>query len=294
MTIKKGIVTKGIGGFYYVDTGSEAFRTRGRGILKRNKALIIVGDYVEASPPGIGEDDGIIHKVLPRKNSFDRPPVANIDKMIVVFSVRDPAPNLEVIDRLLIMSESKGIKPIVCINKCDLDESLIDDLRSIYEPLYPTILTSCKDDKFKSGIDALKKEISGCMVSFAGPSGVGKSSLTNMILPEAGMETGEISDKTLRGRHTTRHVEVFKIDDGYLFDTPGFTSFDLEGIEEDELKEYMPEIMHASEECRFRDCYHIKEPDCGVIKALEKGEISKSRYNSYISSLNEIRDNKKY
>ncbi len=296
----RGIVTKGIGGFYFVDTGESVFRARGRGVLKRNKALIIVGDEVEATPPLPGDDDGVITKVYPRKNSFARPPVSNLDKMIVVFSVSDPEPNLEVIDRLLVMAESKSIEPIVCINKSDLDDenvkSKVNELKSIYEIIYPTVVTCCLDEKGDSdqGIDELKKLISGSRVALAGPSGVGKSSLTNILIPEAEMETGEISDKTSRGRHTTRHVEIFKLGDSYVYDTPGFTSFDLDGIEESDLQFLFPEIGEASEKCKFRNCFHLKEPDCNVVLELEKGTISESRYNSYVSSLNEIRDNLKY
>ena len=144
------------------------------------------------------------------------------------------------------------------------------------------------------GIEELKSLIGSSKAALAGPSGVGKSSLTNLLIPHANMETGEISDKTSRGKHTTRHVEIFKIEDGYLYDTPGFTSFDLTGIEENELQLYYPEIRTSSQNCRFRDCYHIKEPECGVLDALEKGEISKSRYNSYLNSLNQIRNDKKF
>lgn len=303
----KGIVTKGIGGFYFVDTGDEVFRARGRGILKRNKALIIVGDEVDAKPPLPGDDDGVITKVYPRKNSFSRPPVSNLDKMIVVFSLTDPEPNLEVIDRLLVMAESKDIEPIICINKSDLDEEgedgRLDVLKKTYEAIYPTVVTSCLDFEEKaganpdyqdSGIEELKKLIAGSRVALAGPSGVGKSSLTNILIPDAEMETGEVSDKTSRGRHTTRHVEIFRLDDSYIYDTPGFTSFDLEGIEEDELQHLFPEIGKASNECKFRDCYHIKEPDCNVVRLVQEGKISESRYKSYISSLNEIRENNKY
>ena len=295
MRTNLGIVTKGIGGFYFVDNGSEVFRTRGRGVLKRNKALIIVGDEVEFTPPEPGEDDGVITKVLPRKNSFDRPPVSNIDKMIILFSLKNPEPNLEVIDRLLIMAESKGIEPAICINKIDLDDGgSAEKYLKIYSPIYPTILTSCISELNDEGIEEIKKHISGKRVALAGPSGVGKSSLTNRIIPEAEMETGEISDKTQRGKHTTRHVEIFRVEDGYLFDTPGFTSFDLSGIEEMELQDYMPEIHKASVNCKFRDCFHIKEPECGVRDALENGDISESRYNSYLSALKEIRDQRKY
>lgn len=291
---EKGIVVKGIGGFYFVDTGKEVFRTRGRGILKREKSLIMVGDMVEATPPLPGDDDGVILNVFPRKNSFSRPPVANLDKLVVTFSVADPKPNLEVIDRLLVMAEGKGIDPLVCINKADKSiEGEVEKLYKIYSPIYPTVVTCCKDNEIK-GIDELKALIGESKAALAGPSGVGKSSLTNLLIPEAEMETGDISKKTQRGKHTTRHVELFSIGEGYLYDTPGFTSFDLQDIKENELQDYFPEIKEAAKDCKFLDCFHLKEPECGVKSALDKGLIAQERYNSYVSCLEEIRKSSKY
>ena len=291
---EKGIVVKGIGGFYFVDTGKEVFRTRGRGILKRDKSLIMVGDMVEATPPLPGDDDGVILNVFPRKNSFSRPPVANLDKLVVTFSVADPKPNLEVIDRLLVMAESKEIDPLVCINKADKSiEGEVEKLYKIYSPIYPTVVTCCKDNEIK-GIDELKALIGESKAALAGPSGVGKSSLTNLLIPEAEMETGDISKKTQRGKHTTRHVELFSVGEGYLYDTPGFTSFDLQDIKENELQDYFPEMKEAARDCKFPDCFHLKEPECGVKSALDKGLIAQERYNSYVSCLEEIRKNSKY
>lgn len=291
---EKGIVVKGIGGFYFVDTGKEVFRTRGRGILKRDKSLIMVGDMVEATPPLPGDDDGVILNVFPRKNSFSRPPVANLDKLVVTFSVADPKPNLEVIDRLLVMAESKEIDPLVCINKADKSiEGEVEKLYKIYSPIYPTVVTCCKDNEIK-GIDELKALIGESKAALSGPSGVGKSSLINLLIPEAEMETGDISKKTQRGKHTTRHVELFSIGEGYLYDTPGFTSFDLQDIKENELQDYFPEIKEAAKDCKFLDCFHLKEPECGVKVALDKGLIAQERYSSYISCLEEIRKSSKY
>ena len=312
---ERGVVIKGIGGFYFIDTGKEVFRAKGRGILKRNKSLIIIGDEVMATKPAPG-DDGVIIELFPRKNYFSRPPVSNIDKMVVVFSVTDPEPNLEVVDRLLVMAENKAIEPIVCINKSDLDrDDLVDKLVSTYKPIYPTVVTSCieksvfsdngndlydksdvsaPDETITSGVDALIGLIDGFKVAFAGPSGVGKSSLTNALIPEAKMETGSISRKTSRGKHTTRHVEMIPFRNGYIYDTPGFTSFDLEGVEEEQLQKCFPEIEEASEKCRFRNCVHIKEPECNVISEVDSGNISLSRYNSYLSCLKEIRERNEY
>ena len=291
----RGTVIKGIGGFYFVYTSQGIFRAKGRGLLKKEGDTILVGDEVEAEEPLPGDDDGIITEIYPRKNSFQRPPVSNIDRIIITMAAASPDPNLEVIDRLLVMAEYKGIEPIVCINKTDLrdDKKEIDKLYNIYSPIYKTVLTSCIDENTQ-GIENLQKEIAGYRVALAGPSGVGKSSITNLLIPDADMEVGEISKKTLRGRHTTRHVEIFPGWGGLLYDTPGFTSFELDDIDESELGDLFPEIREVSEECKFRNCLHLEEPSCAVRMALENNRISESRYKSYLSCIEEIRSKKKY
>ena len=287
----KGRVIKGIGGFYFVETSEGIFRAKGRGLLKKDAGTIVIGDMVEAVPPEEGEDDGLILEIFPRKNSFHRPPISNLDRIIVICCPRDPEPNLEVIDKLLIMAESKNTHAILCINKADLDtEGTVDNLKRIYGDIYPVVVTSAKTGE---GIEELSTYIKDINVAFAGPSGVGKSSLTNALVPKANMETGDISLKTSRGKHTTRHVEIFSVNGGYLYDTPGFTSFDLKDIKEDELGNYFPEIRTYSGSCRFSDCYHLEEPDCGVREAVERGEISQERYSSYKKCLDDIRKQKR-
>ncbi len=287
----KGLIIKGIGGFYYVKTAEGVYQAKGRGIFKKDGITLAVGDYVdlEVLPDG----DGVINSIEERKNHFIRPPIANVDCFIVVFAAAKPKPNFTVIDKFLIMAEQNGIDPILCINKSDLvSEDALKEIQSIYEPVYPVITASGKTGM---GIDQLLRHIEGRKVAFAGPSGVGKSTITNMIVPEANMETGTVSQKTARGRHTTRHVEIFEaLGGGLVFDTPGFTSFDILEAEEDDLADYYPEIAAYKGQCKFDNCRHKSEPGCRVLEAVREGRIHKVRYESYIMNLEEIRRRKKY
>ena len=275
-----------------METEEGTYRAKGRGLLKRNKNSIFVGDVVEAFPPEEGEDDGIITEIYPRKNIFLRPPIANVDTIVVTVALSNPEPNTEMIDKLLVMAESKDIDIILCINKSDLEDETGKKIYDIYKNIYPTVLTSCLEDG--EGIDELRKLMAGKKVAFAGPSGVGKSSLTNILVPNANMETGDISRKLSRGKHTTRHVEIFTTEDGYLFDTPGFTSFDIDDFDIYELDDFFPDISKWSKECKFGDCLHLDEPDCGVKEALIRGDIKESRYNSYRRFIDNIKRNKKF
>lgn len=286
----RGLVIKGIGGFYFVETENGIYRAKGRGVFKKNKNLLMVGDYIELAPAEEGsEDDSVITEIMPRKNQFQRPPIANVDKLIIVFSCRDPEPNLTVVDKLILMAEYNSVKPVICINKEDLaDGDIAERYREIYNPIYPCYITSASEGV---GIDELRHELKGCMTALAGPSGVGKSTIINNLVPEAEMETGEISHKTSRGRHTTRHVEIFNLGDGYLFDTPGFTSLDVsEDITSKEIGNLYIEMRKPGEKCRFNDCIHLNEPDCGVIEALNNKEISKVRYENYKKIVEEVKE----
>lgn len=286
----QGLVVKGIGGFYFVETEEGVFRAKARGIFKKDKNIISVGDEVEIDIADNDEDDSWITKILPRKNQFMRPPISNVDNLVVVFSVSNPTPNLLVIDKLLVVAEEKGVNPIICINKEDLDDGkLLGTYKEIYDGLYPLCIT---DALTGEGFEELKKYISGGKTALAGPSGVGKSTITNFLIPDAEMETGEVNEKTYRGKHTTRHVEIFKHEEGYLFDTPGFTSLDIDLDDEKLLSGYFPE-MKELDSCRFIDCMHINEPDCAVIDAVNAGKISESRYNSYLQMVKELRERKK-
>lgn len=287
----KGLIIKGIGGFYYVKTADGIYQAKGRGIFKKEGITLAVGDNVELEV--LPDGDGVINEILPRKNQFIRPPIANVDCFIVVFAAAKPKPNFSIIDKFLIMAEVGNMDAVLCINKCDLasDEELAR-IRDIYEGIYPMFFVSAKSGE---GIDSLDTYISGKRAAFAGPSGVGKSTITNLIVPQANMETGKISSKTSRGKHTTRHVEIFESREGGLvFDTPGFTSFDILEADEAALSDYYPEFASYKGKCRFDNCRHLKEPDCRVREAAERGEISMARYESYLTNLEQVKKRKKY
>lgn len=291
---------KGIAGFYYVKSGDAVFRCKARGIFKQKDIKPAVGDHViiEVIPDN---DDSLITEILPRKNSFIRPFVANVDCFIVVTAAARPEPVLSVIDKFLVMAEKKDTDIIICINKCDLAKDTgkargrkaaenIALLREIYEPIYPVV---CLDSVGGIGFEELKDLIKGKTSALAGPSGVGKSTILNRLLPAAEAETGSISEKSQRGKHTTRHSELFIIDedqDTRLFDTPGFTSFDILEAEEEELQHLYPDIAAHLGHCRYHNCRHVAEPECGVLKALESGKINRNRYGSYKTLLDEIRE----
>ncbi len=285
--IIKGRVIKGIAGFYYVDTEYGVFRAKGRGIFRNKGKLLVVGDIVTIAIDD-EQSDARIESISPRRNEFSRPPVSNIDKLIVVCSIVEPEINFLVIDKLLATAEKNYVKPILCINKTDLvTKEELKEIVTKYECVYEVIEVSAMTGE---GIQSIINTVSSSSVAFAGPSGSGKSTLINRIVKTAYAETGTLSEKTLRGRHTTRHVEIFKCGNGYIFDTPGFTSFDLKSVDESDLGALFPEIKKASTLCRFRNCRHINEPECEVKNAVTNGKIATTRYDSYISCLNEIRE----
>ena len=295
-----GTVVKGIGGFYFVYDGNTVVMGKARGNLKRNKELIYVGDIVDFD---IDENDKdgecVIHRVIERKNYLTRPPVSNLDILVVVFSLVQPDVNYPVVDKLIAGCELAKIDPVICISKTDLaGPDAVTEAMSIYSPLYPTVGVNGMTGE---GISGLRDLISGKKVALAGPSGVGKSTITNLLHEgEPGIAeeeeallkaaTGRISRKTGRGRHTTRHVEIFPMSDGtMLYDTPGFTSLDIPAIEPVAVRNLFPEFREPGCSCRYSDCMHINEPECAVKEALQHGKISGSRYESYKSMTEEVR-----
>ncbi|MGN0714205.1 MAG: ribosome small subunit-dependent GTPase A [Anaerovoracaceae bacterium] len=286
-----GLITKGIGGFYYVLTDEGIIESKGRGIFKKDGITLAVGDVVELEKTEDGK--GIINSIHPRKNQFIRPPIVNVDTFLVVFAPARPKPNYMLIDKFMIMAEMNGIEPVLCLNKCDLvSAEEIREIREIYDGIYPFLTISCKTGE---GLAELEQLVSGKKAALAGPSGVGKSTILNHLHPEANMETGAVSQKTSRGRHTTRHVEIFQLQNGgMIYDTPGFTSFEILEAEEDNLAEFYPEMEALQGQCRYDDCRHRSEPDCAVRRAAEEGRIHRKRYDSYLANLDEIRSRKKY
>lgn len=296
----KGLVIKGIGGFYYVKIGDYIFECRGRGLLKIEGKKLAVGDIVELTETELSKEaekrgishEGVIESIYPRKNEFVRPPIVNVDCFIVTFAAKSPDPDLSLIDKFIIMAEMRNVECIILVNKADLaDEEYLAELESVYSGGYTVLIASCATG---DGIDKLKQAISGKTVCFAGPSGVGKSTLINKLIPTADMETGSLS-KISRGRHTTRHVEIFTAEGGGLvYDTPGFTSFEIMEASENNLRDFFPEFEAYNKLCYFDNCRHINEPDCAVREAVKSGEINKRRYESYKDIIKEIKKKRKY
>ncbi len=289
----RGLITKGIGGFYYVKTDDGLIEAKGRGAFKNAGIKLAVGDEVELSMIDEETGKGVIESIYPRRNEFIRPPIVNVDMFIIVLTPTNPKPNFALIDKFLIMSELHNVEAIVCINKCDLaDDERLAEIASVYSDVYTIIKTSTVTGQ---GLDELKKIISGKTAALCGPSGVGKSTLLNNLIPHANMETGAISQKTKRGKHTTRHAEIFDIEGGgMLFDTPGFTSFEILEAEEENLASFYPDIEAHAKDCRYDNCRHLKEPGCSVREAVSAGKIHKLRYDSYVKNIEEIRAKKKY
>ncbi len=291
-----GKIIKGIAGFYYVHNGRDrVYACRAKGIFRNRGIKPVVGDDVAFTVLDEEALEGNIDQILPRRNVLVRPASANVDQALVVFAIARPEPNLNLLDRFLIMMEAQEIPVTICFNKIDLaHEGKREEYESIYKGAgYPVMFVSVLHD---SGVEQLRGFLRGKTTILAGPSGVGKSSLTNLLQPEASMETGAISEKIQRGKHTTRHAELFCVEeDTYLMDTPGFSSMYLEEIEANQLKYYFPDFEAFEPECRFgTDCVHIGEPDCGVKAALLRGAVSQSRYDNYGLLYQELKNRKKY
>ncbi len=277
-----GTIIKGIGGFYYVKASGNVYECKARGVFRKQKITPMIGDRVKIELIG---EKGSIADILPRSSFLVRPPVANVDTMMLVAAVSSPDPNLPLIDKMLVNAEINNIEPAICINKTDLAKRA--DIEEAYSKAgYKIFSVSAEKNE---GIDELAKYLKGKTTAFAGLSGVGKSSLLN-IITGGSMETGSVSEKIRRGRHTTRHVELFELPNGgFVLDTPGFSSLEVEGIKAEDLWQYFPEMRDAQNKCRFRGCSHINEPDCYVKQLIENGEIAVSRYESYTELYNKLK-----
>lgn len=290
----EGKIVKGIAGFYYVncltETGEKLYECRAKGIFRKDKIKPLVGDNVVIQVTSEEKGLGNIQGILPRKNRLIRPEVANIDQALIIFAMAEPQPNLNLLDRFLVMMEMQGIDTAICFNKLDIvtkEEEFC--LLAAYEKCASEVLFVSSRENV--GMDQIRRLLEGRTSVLAGPSGVGKSSILNQIYPEAASLTGEVSEKIGRGKHTTRHSELFCVGEGtYLFDTPGFSSLRVPEMEKEELKNYFTEFAPYEGGCRFMGCTHTHEPDCRVKEALGQGQISPVRYENYVQMYEELKE----
>lgn len=294
----KGKIIKGIAGFYYVHTPEEdvIYECKAKGIFRNQNIKPLVGDDVEINTDDQPEGSGTIVDILPRKNELIRPAVANVDQAMVIFAAAEPAPNLNLLDRFLIMMRRQKLNTIVCFNKMDIvTENEISLLNETYKQCGYEVLFTSMLHKDGNSLSQLRHMLRDKTTVLAGPSGVGKSTFINAIAPEANMETGNISEKIKRGKHTTRHSELICVEMGtYVMDTPGFSSLYIDDIEKEELKDYFVEFGRYEEECRFIGCSHRNEPGCAVKEAVKDNKISKIRYENYITLYEELKNIKRY
>ncbi len=290
----QGKIIKGISGFYYVDCGDEGLYTcKAKGAFRNEGVMPLVGDNVVIDVTDPSKKEGNINLIEERKNSLIRPASANIDQALVVFAAAKPDPNFNLLDRFLVMMQKQQIHTVVCFNKTDIvGDDDVARLEKAYELCgHEVLFVSVRE---QVGIDRIRQVLAGKTTVLAGPSGVGKSSLMNLLAPEANMETGELSKKIERGKQTTRHTELIKIAQGtYLCDTPGFTSLYVTDIDKDELRDYFVEFNAYRDNCRFDTCRHIREPGCAVKEALEEGRISRIRYDNYCLMFEELEKQEK-
>ena len=291
----QGKIIKGIAGFYYIYAeNDEVYECKAKGIFRKDNRKPLVGDNVESEVLDEQEKEGSVTAILPRKNSLIRPAVANVDQAFVIFAMENPKPNFMLLDRFLIMMEKENVPAVICFNKKDLATE--EELEFLYETYkscgYQVILSSTFNGE---GLEEIREILKGKTTVVAGPSGVGKSSITNALQENVQMETGEISKKLKRGKHTTRHSQVIPVGkDTYLMDTPGFSSLYLTDIEEQELKDYFPEFREYEDQCRFQGCRHIHEPGCAVKEALSNHKISSLRYEDYLGLHEEIKEKRRF
>jgi ribosome biogenesis GTPase / thiamine phosphate phosphatase len=289
-SLPKGVVVKGVGGFYYIMSGDNIYECRARGIFRKNGISPLPGDRVVFEIIDSYKKTGILNEIMERKTVLERPVVANANQLIIVISVHLPEPDFLLVDKLLIEAQRQKMNACICINKIDLDsENLHEEIKKIYANTgFKIINTSFKTN---IGFENLKKILEGRISVFAGQSGVGKSTILNTIMNSWIMETGEISKKVKRGKHTTKHAELLIFGrEGFVVDTPGFSSYSLKGLSCNELQFYYPEFEEYIKKCRFTGCSHINEPGCGVKGALENFKIDMKRYDRYVRLFNEMKN----
>ena len=291
----QGKIIKGIAGFYYVNVvESGVYECKAKGVFRKEKIKPLVGDNVRIEILDEENKTGNIVEIFPRKNELIRPAVANIDQALVVFAVTKPTPHFNLLDRFLVMMERKEIPVVLCFNKKDIATSPeIAELEAIYEKCgYPIVFTSALEQE---NIEEIRRLLLKKTTAIAGPSGVGKSSLINLLQNQVQMETGTISRKIERGKHTTRHSELIAVDaDSYIMDTPGFSSLYVNDFEKEELKYYFREFASYEGQCRFQGCDHVHEPGCAVKEALEEGKIHPIRYKNYLEMYTKLKEKKRY
>jgi ribosome biogenesis GTPase len=288
----QGRIVKGVGGLYFTDTEIGLLECKPKGKFRKDGIKPLVGDRVTVEL--LEDGSGLISEISPRTSELIRPEVANASQAMLVFAVNAPRPNLNLADRFLINMEMAGVPTVLVFNKSDLaSDAEIETIKNGFSGSgYEIRFISAKKHE---GTEELKSLLHGKTTVLAGPSGVGKSTLVNFFLGREKMETGELSEKIMRGKNTTRHSELLKVDeDAWIFDTPGFTSFDVMGIEAGELEKYYPEMCSCIGRCRFTGCSHISEPDCAVKEMLKEGRMSKNRYDNYVLLYNEIKNRRKY
>lgn len=291
----QGKIIRGIAGFYYVHVpGQGVLECKAKGVFRNRREKPLVGDNVEVELLDQDRRTGNVEAILPRRNALIRPAVANVDQAIVIFAVSYPKPNLNLLDRFLLMMRTQEIPVGICFNKMDtVQEEEVQDMIQQYRnsgvQVYQTSTYR------QEGLDVLQEDLLEKTTVLAGPSGTGKSSVINAIFPDAQMETGQISEKIKRGKHTTRHSELFSLGGNtYLMDTPGFTSLSLPDLEKEELRDYYEEFIPYQDGCRFLGCVHVHEPDCAVKEALNQGKISRNRYDNYKQFFEELSQKKRY
>ncbi len=285
--MQRGRIVKAVSGFYYVYAKGEPIRQcRARGVFKLKGLNPLVGDYVIISE--VGQSEGIIEELEERSSELIRPPLANIDQVILVFSLLEPPITFFQLDKMIAMIERQRLSLVMVFTKYDLNgaDDVFESLLPVYAPMYPVLPTSVPTDY---GLEALRARLSGKTSAFAGMSGVGKSSLLRRLIPDAEVETGEISKRSSRGRHTTRHAELFFLDDGFLVDTPGFSQFSFADVEPVDVQKWFRDIAELAEQCEFRGCMHECEQGCKVRESYDNGVLATSRYESYLQLLAEVK-----